>query len=786
MTCNSYESLGSFYLGREVDPETGADRPDLLLYDSRDLTTHAVCVGMTGSGKTGLCLSLLEEAAIDGIPAIAIDPKGDIGNLLLTFPALRPDDFAPWVDEGEAARQGMSREALAARTADAWRKGLADWQQDGERIRRLRSAVDMAIYTPGSTAGRGLSLLRSFDAPAAAVRADADALAEHIGATVGALMGLLGIQADPVHSREHILVSNVLHHAWRVGRSLDLAGLIQAIQRPDFDWIGVLDLETFYPAKERLQLALRLNNLLAAPELAAWMSGEPIDVQRLLYTPEGKPRISIVSIAHLNDAQRMFVVTLLLTEVVAWMRRQTGTSSLRAVLYMDEIFGFFPPSAMPPSKRPLLTLMKQARAFGLGVVLATQNPVDLDYKGLANAGTWLIGRLQTERDKARVIEGLASNGAGLNKSELESLLSKLGTRVFLMRNVHEDAPVLFRTRWALSYLRGPLTLAEIARLEPPASRAAEPARDSTHTDALTPSSASTSRPILPANINEYFARASRDDALLLPRVLATVRLHFADKRLGVDVWQTRRYVAAFDENDDADWNEADEQPDLELERTAPTQARYAQAPASALRAQSYAAWGKRLAAHAYAHASLRLWRCALANAVSAPDESEDAFRSRMALALREQRDTAMETLRRTYAPRLKTLEDQLRRAEDRVRRERDQLAERKMQTAFSVGTSILGALLGRKKLSASQVGRLGTAARSAGRIGRERADVAHAEESLEVLQQRRLDLEQDFERQTAQLRAKFDPATAEIETLSIRPRKSDIDVAEVALLWVAA
>ncbi len=467
MTLPAYEKLGALYLGRTCDPATGADTREPLLYDSRDLTTHAVCVGMTGSGKTGLCLALLEEAAIDGVPAIVIDPKGDLGNLLLTFPDLQPQDFRPWVDAGEAARKNLDPDAYAAATAENWRKGLADWDQDGARIARFREAVELTLYTPGSTVGTPLSVLRSFAAPPAELRDDASSLRDRISAAVSGLLGLVGVAADPLQSREHILLSTLFDHAWRNGQDLDIAALIQSIQKPPFDKVGVFDLETFFPARERLGLAMSLNNLLAAPGFAAWMEGEALDIQRLLYTPAGKPRISIISIAHLNDAERMFVVTLLLGEVVAWMRRQSGTSSLRALLYMDEIFGYFPPSAMPPSKIPLLTLMKQARAFGLGVVLSTQNPVDLDYKGLSNAGTWFIGRLQTERDKARVIDGLLSGGDGsLDKATLEPLLANLGNRVFLMRNVHDDAPVLFRTRWALSYLRGPLTLQEIGRLKP--------------------------------------------------------------------------------------------------------------------------------------------------------------------------------------------------------------------------------------------------------------------------------------------------------------------------------
>ena len=468
MTLPSYERLGVFYLGREYDPasqQIGAD----LLYDSRDLTTHAVCIGMTGSGKTGLCLSLLEEAALDGVPAIAIDPKGDIGNLLLTFPELRAEDFQPWVDAGEASRKGKTVDEFAAATADSWRKGLGEWGQDGARIARLREAADVAIYTPGSDSGRPLSVLRSFAAPDPATLSDATALKERISSAVAGLLALLGIEADPIKSREHMLLSAILDTAWRQGESPDLAALIQSVQKPPFDKIGVFDVETFYPAKERMELALRVNGLLAAPGFDAWLHGEALDVQKLLYTAEGKPRIAIISIAHLNDAERMFVVTLLANELVAWMRRQSGTTSLRALFYMDEVFGYFPPSAMPPSKLPLLTLMKQARAFGIGVVLATQNPVDLDYKGLGNAGTWFIGRLQTDRDKQRVLEGLLGSEAagGLDRAGYEALMSNLTQRTFLMRNVHDDAPVLFRTRWAMSYLRGPLTLNEIKRLTPP-------------------------------------------------------------------------------------------------------------------------------------------------------------------------------------------------------------------------------------------------------------------------------------------------------------------------------
>jgi hypothetical protein len=786
MPLPTYEKLGSFYLGREVDPSSGADKPDLLLYDSRDLTTHAVCVGMTGSGKTGLCLSLLEEAAIDGVPTIAIDPKGDIGNLMLTFPQLKAEDFAPWVDAGDASRRGMTTEVYAASTADTWRKGLADWGQDGERIQRFRDAVEVAIYTPGSTSGRSLSVLRSFSAPPAELRGDAEALRERIGSTVAGLLSLVGIEADPLQSREHILLSTLLDHAWSAGRDLDLTALIQGIQKPGFDKVGVFDLETFYPAKERLQLAMSLNNLIAAPSFAAWMQGEPLDVQRLLFTDTGKPRIAIISIAHLNDAERMFVVTLLLGEVVAWMRRQSGTSSLRALLYMDEIFGYFPPTAMPPSKQPLLTLMKQARAFGLGVVLATQNPVDLDYKGLSNAGTWFIGRLQTERDKARVIDGLLSAGDGLNKGELESLLANLTGRVFLMRNAHDEGPVLFRTRWALSYLRGPLTLPEIARLAPPAGAFAPEKAASRTTPSGTAVSNNVAKPVVPTGIDEYYLTRNAGDPYV-PYVLGQARLHFVNAPAGIDAWETRSYLLPVEDDSILDWSHAQTGGDLkdQLQKATPADARHAELPAALLRTDNYKAWRKQLASYVYEAAGFDVFRNAALGATSAAGMSEADFRARIALNLREKRDAAIEALRKKYSPRLTTLQDQIRRGEDRVERESSQLSQQKMSTAINIGTSILGAFLGRKKISVGNVGRAGTAARSAGRIGRESDDVSRAQESVEVLKQRYADLENEFGQETSRLQGEFDPAVATVDRVQIKPRKSDIDVTMLALVWVA-
>lgn len=471
MAVPDYDQLGSFYLGKRHDLASGETLDEKTLYDSKDLTTHAVCVGMTGSGKTGLCLSLLEEAALDGVPAICIDPKGDLGNLMLGFPDFDAAKFTEWVDPAAARRKGLSKEELGQKTADLWKSGLADWEQDGERVQKYNDSVERLIFTPGASHGLPMTVMKSFDAPPKALRDDADAFRARVSSAVSGLLALLGIDADPVRSREHIFLSNIITHAWNADNDLDVGEMIAEIQSPPFEKVGVMELEKFYPEKERTKLAMDLNNLLASPAFAGWMTGQALDVQQLLYSPEGKPRHSIISIAHLDDAQRMFFVTILLNEVLAWTRTQSGTSSLRALLYMDEVFGYFPPTANPPSKQPMLTLLKQARAFGLGVVLATQNPVDLDYKGLSNTGTWLLGRLQTERDKMRVMEGLegasAEAGGSFDKQAMERTLAGLGSRVFLMNNVHEDKPQVFHTRWAMSYLAGPLARDRIKQLMDP-------------------------------------------------------------------------------------------------------------------------------------------------------------------------------------------------------------------------------------------------------------------------------------------------------------------------------
>jgi len=806
-----YEKLGVFYIGRPYDLNQKKSGEGFLLYDSRHLVTHGICVGMTGSGKTGLCIDILEEAAIDGIPVIAIDPKGDLANLLLTFPQLRPEDFSPWINEDDARKKGMSPAEYAANQANLWKNGLESWKESGERIERLKQSAEFVIYTPGSSAGIPISILKSFAAPAPEVIDDNELLRDRVNSTATSLLGLMGIEADPLRSREHILISNILDSSWRQGRDLDIATLIQNIQTPPMAKIGVMDLDSFYPAKDRFELALALNNLLAAPGFNVWMEGEALDIVRILYTPAGKPRVAVFSIAHLSDAERMFFVSLLLNQVLSWMRAQSGTTSLRAVLYMDEIFGYFPPVANPPSKGPLLTLLKQARAFGVGILLATQNPVDLDYKGLSNTGTWFIGRLQTERDKMRVLEGLegaaASTGQNFNRSSMEEILAGLGNRIFLMNNVNYNDPVIFETRWTMSYLRGPLTRNQIKQLMDPAKAVMpaapkpSPSYAAARSDAqpaftapAAASSGKTGRPVLPPEVQQYFVpprgtTPAGSNLLYTPVVMGAAQVHFGDIKTGVDVNRDFSYMAPITEDViPVNWNQASEVnfAAADLEKAPREPAAFSSLPSSAGKARSYDAWGKELVTTIYGNARMELFKSPSLKQYSKIGESERDFRVRLQQDAREQRDAAADKLRQKYASRFDTLQEQIRRAQAAVDREAEQAKQQKMQTAISVGATLLGAFLGGGKspISVGTVGRASTAAKSAGRIMKEGQDVNRARDTVQAYQQRLQDLEADFKAESDALAARIDPATEELEKISIRPLKKDILVRLVTLVWL--
>jgi hypothetical protein len=808
----SYEKLGSFYLGRERDAASGKSTDNLTLYDSSDLTTHAIIIGMTGSGKTGLAIDMIEEAAIDKVPVIAIDPKGDLANLLLTFPELRPEDFRPWIDVQAAERAGRSPDAFAAEEAEKWRNGLASWDQAPERIARLRESAEFVIFTPGSSAGVPISVLRSFAAPSAEARSRADRYLEHVQATATGLLALLGIDADPLTSREHILIANLLRNAWDAARDLDLETLILGIQKPPFAKLGVMDIESAFPAADRSKLAMRLNNLLASPGFEAWRDGVPLDARRLFYTDSGKPRVSVISIAHLSDSERMFFVTMLLTNVVEWMRTQPGTASLRALLYMDEVAGYLPPVASPPSKPLFLSLLKQARAFGVGVVLATQNPVDLDYKGISNAGTWLIGRLQTERDKARVMDGLegaaAGDGGGFDRKATETLISGLDKRVFYLHNVHEDAPTLFETRWAMSYLAGPMTRDQIGKLmhDKREELLGAPARGGdayqgvaggapapTATAAPAPptptssgGAATSSRPVLPSGVEQFFVPIPASaNVVYHAAALGAADVTLSSAKYGVNT--TRRVVhraAICDGALPVEWDQAEELKldpnDLETEPL--PGASFAACP-TVVTADGVESWRKLYERWLRNGQAVTLLRSPTFKLVSDPGESEGAFRARLQVRAREERDAGVEELRRKYADRTASLQERLASAEQRVAREQAQAGSAKMDAWVSAGTAVIGMLLGRKRVSVTSASRMGTAIRRAGRSYDQSSDVGRAQESAERVRQQIADLEGELQREIDRLGDAYDAQKEALESVDIRPKRSDIQVHFVGVGW---
>jgi hypothetical protein len=806
-----FEGLGTFYLGKAYDLDDAQRGEALVLYDARDLVTHAVIVGMTGSGKTGLGTVLIEEAALDGIPAVVIDPKGDLANVLLSFPELRPEDFRPWVSSEDAARAELSEDALAAREAGRWRAGLLAWGQDGERIARVRAAAEFRLYTPGSSAARPLSILKSFAVPDAAVFADEELLREKVAAASTALLTLLGIDADPLKSREHTLLASLVQRAWSEGRDVDLGTLIREVQAPPFERVGVLDLESFFPTRERMDLALRLNQLLASPSFAAWLAGDPLDVAALFTSPAGRPRVSVLSIAHLSDAERMFFLSLLFSELIAWMRRQPGTGSLRALVYMDEVAGYLPPVANPPTKPPLLMLLKQARAFGLGFVLATQNPADLDYKALSNAGTWFIGKLTTERDKLRLMDGLEGAAAGtrLDRAALERILSALSARVFLMNDVHEDAPQVFETRWALSYLRGPMTRAELKRL---AAETEEVPREASAA-AGTPASARAggaavpaarpepaaelepvtqlrrlAPPILPPDVPQVFLEGPvppEGSRTYEPHLLARASVYFNHAKLGLRSERELAFlVPCLAGTTTIDWRAAREVTEAS-ERPAPEPgSTFAELASSCAQAKALLKWGRALADHLARTQTLDLFRSPATKLTSEPDETEREFRSRLALSRREQRDAETEKLRRKYAPRFATLQDKIRRAEQKIAVQAEQARSAKLSGWLSAGTALLGAFTGRKLGSVGNASRAATAARGVGRAQKEASDVERAHSDLADARAKLAELESEFAAVAAATASPIDATAEKLELLQLAPKKKDVVVRSIALAWV--
>ena len=802
---------GHLYLGGVIDPKTGDRTGDNVHLEASDLTTHGVIVGMTGSGKTGLSIIMLEEALLQGIPTIIIDPKGDMGNLLLTFPEFSGSDFEPWVNAADAERDGVPLSEHAASTAAFWKEGLEGSGITGERLANLREKADFTIYTPGSNSGVGLDIIGDLSAPEGV---DSEALADEVEGLVSSLLALVDIDADPLTSREHILLSNLVHRSWSEGTGLDLATLLGQIQNPPMRKLGVLEVDSFYPAKDRTALMMKLNGLLASPAFASWMEGEPLDIDAML---NNGPRASIISIAHLSESERQFVVTLILSKVVTWMRKQAGTPELRALIYMDEVFGYVPPTAMPPSKKPILTILKQARAFGVGLVLATQNPVDVDYKALSNAGTWMVGRLQTERDKDRLLEGMSAASGGANKEDLSNIISALDKREFLLHQTRSPVPTVFGTRWAMSYLPGPLTRTQIGTLMEDRKASA-----STSGPQDAPEGATEERPGASRNPKGSRAAAARplgdDETDMAPTVADGVDVKFVDPaspwlaEVGGDPNGTRlvagvaaRVNLLFDDtkadlrheveweavvspiDDDIDIDNAVEVDfdDRDLRNDRIDDSHVFVLPDAKIHTKGLFNSAKTsLKDKLYRNESLELMTNKELKLASRVGETPEAFQQRCNTAAEEAADADVAKLRKTLETKMDRIRVAVEKSEDRIRELESDVKSRGRDQIMDIGMSVLGGVLGGRRSTRSILG----GARRASSKSRVKGN---AEERLHTAENRltekvdELDqLETELTDSLWEIQSDWDEKAKNIETMEVPLEKTDISIDDFSLIWI--
>ncbi|WP_323594266.1 ATP-binding protein [Aliarcobacter butzleri] len=778
-----YEKLKLFYIGKEKIDDNFVP----LVYKNKDLLTHAAIIGMTGSGKTGLGISLLEEAAIDNIPSIIIDPKGDMTNLLLTFPSLQGSDFEPWIEEQDASNNGLSVKEFAQNTANLWKNGLERDFQNASRIEKFKNSADFTIYTPGSDAGIQISILSSFKAPNKEVIEDNDLLVSLINSTVSSILSLIEEKSDTT-LKESILISSIFMNYFKENKDLTLEELITLIVTPPFSKIGVFDLETFFAQSERLKLALKLNNIIANPSFKTWIEGETLDISNLLYDETGKAKVSIFSIAHLNDSQRMFFVTLLLNQMVTWMRRQEGTTSLKALLYMDEIFGYFPPNSNPPSKQPMLTLLKQARSFGIGIILSTQNPVDIDYKGLANIGTWFIGRLQTKQDKEKVIDGLSSaNEGNLNKDEVMNLISNLEKRNFILKNINEDGIKIFETRWALSYLKGPISKDGIKKLM------SEKKKENITTQKIENENQTTQiniekgipKPIITSNLTEKYLYSSQNSAYYLqPYLICSCDVHYIDAPKNIDFEEKISYKIYLDENmKNIDFEEKEELGNNSFEEKEKPNSFYYELPSFIQKEKDLKIIEKDFMDYIYRNSKLTLYKNEFLKITSKQTESLNDFKIRLQDRLNEKIDLEVEKLKVKFVKENDSIETKLSKLYEKLQKEELQATSTTTDTIISIGTSLLGAFFGNSVINKTNIGKVATSAKGASKILKERNDVKQVENEILELQQQKEALKTLLENEIEKINLANQSSNFPIEEIFIKPKRSDIYNTKLALLW---
>ena len=779
-----------FFLGRIYDQAKGAAVDEKVLYDPSDLTTHAIVTGMTGSGKTGLCVAMMEEAALRGIPALIVDPKGDLTNLLLHFPDLLPGDFEPWVDPEIARRAGQTTAQAGATAAENWKEGLEGWGLGKPELQALKTAVDFTIYTPGSSSGMGINILSSFEAPSLAWEENQEVLRERIASSITALLGLVGMKdIDPLRSREHILLSNLLENAWSHGQGLDMTTLIVQTQKPPFDRLGAFPVDTFFPEKDRMELAMLLNSFLASPSFQTWQEGTPLDIQQLLFTREGKPRHSIFYISHLDDNERMFFVTLLFTAVESWMFTQRGTGALRALLYFDEILGYLPPVANPPSRPALLRLLKQARAFGLGLLLATQNPVDVDYKALSNAGTWLIGRLQTDQDKQRLLDGLEGASGSFDRASADKIISSLGKRVFLLHNVHAKAPVVMTTRWDLNFLAGPLTRTQIPALNalagknrnsstPPPVKGSPTGQSAAAANAAHPAGeAGAVKPAIPNGVDEYFqpVESASPAGSYQPGVILQAQVRYFSKQYNIN--QVLRKTAIMREAPLGmpQWESyvvQDVDPG-KLLRAPQAGVAFAPLPGWASERKKIEDLQKDFTDWIYRTGALTVFTNDDLKLASAPGETREAFQARCQQEAGRQ-DSVMDAKRKAEWERKSLpLRQRIQNQQLKIDKLQDEVTSRQVAMAARGGEILLGLFGGRKKSISSGVDKVRMANAAVANLNDAKQDLAALEDQLRVL-------EQNYQ---VNLGSGVPDLAGLIREVPLAPQQRDIYIEIFGILW---
>jgi hypothetical protein len=705
-------------MGQDFELELGAGLDGPVSVRASELTRHAVILGATGSGKTGLVVRLVEELLMGGVSVVALDPKGDLVNL-----ARGP----------------------------------------------LRGLVDVRVLTPGSRAGTPLDVASIVAGPGPG--ADDEERAALVGDVARGLLSLVDAAAGPVDP-PFLLLCAVLDAAWVAGERPTLHDVVVRLVDPPFARLGAFPVDTVLPRKQRMELAIRLNGWLASPQLQSWATGEPVDPDRWL---GGKPTATVIALSHLDDALRQLAAGWVLSRLAGWSRRQAGSEALRLAVVLDEAWGFCPPAPRdPPTKRPLLQLAKQARAVGVGLVSATQNPVDLDYALLSNAATWFVGRLATPQDREKVSDGASATARGW--------LADLAPRTFLVRRTGREERL--RTTDTRTPLLGPVTLAELPGLglaaatpAPTATSSAPPADDTgllPHVPRgrwlarfLDPEVAHSSRW---AGVTAGQSRGPRSDGRTVwaPALLLRLRVRFDEGRTVVaerDEWRLRFPPdAAPIEPPLADGDLASAAEGWFLPFAEPDRATTARLAAEVV---DHVLGGE--VEHQFVHPETGLR--------STAGEAREAFVHRVRAALEARADAAIRKLEAQVRKDVARLEEKRAKAERTLATRRQDQQSRQASEVVGAGEMLLGMLFGRKRSLSPAVSRRSATVKAGAALDAAERDLADLDREL-------YDAEAELGGRIEALRAEHLRGLDDVQALELRLAADDVKPVEWSVLWI--